>query len=61
MHEGRNESEAVRDALIETAQRRQRRSAITAEVRRLADDPADTAERKALMEDLDAVTDDWPA
>jgi len=60
MREGRNESEAVRDALIETAQRRQRRSAITAEVRRLADDPADTAERKALMADMDSVTDDWP-
>jgi hypothetical protein len=60
MREGRNESEAVRHALIESAQRRQRRSAITAEVHRLAADPGDTAERRALMNDMESVTADWP-
>jgi hypothetical protein len=61
MREGRNESDAVRTALIEAGQRRQRRSALADEVRRLANDPADTAEREAVMADMDAVTADWPA
>ena len=47
MREGRNESEAVRAALVE-------------EVRHLASDPHDTAERRALMADMDAVSADWP-
>jgi Arc/MetJ-type ribon-helix-helix transcriptional regulator len=58
--EGRNESEAVRTALIEAAGRRRRRSALVAEVRRLADDPFDTAERRAVMKDMEASSTDWP-
>src|SRR5829696_8250137 len=42
MREGRNESEAVRMALVEAGRRRRRRSELADEVRRLADDPADT-------------------
>jgi Arc/MetJ-type ribon-helix-helix transcriptional regulator len=61
MREGRNESEAVRAALVEAGQRRARRSALAVEVQRLADDPADTAERRAVMADMDAVSADWPA
>lgn len=61
MSEGRNESEAVRTALTEAAQRRVRRSTLAAEVARLAADPRDTAERRAVMADLDAVAPDWPA
>jgi len=61
MREGRNESEAVRAALMEAGQRRLRRSALDEEVRRLAEDPADTAERRAIMADMDTVTSDWPA
>lgn len=57
--EGRNESEAVRDALVEAAARRRRRGAIAAEVAALAADPADTAERAAVLADLD--DGDWPA
>ena len=60
VREGRNESEAVRTALIEAAGRRRQRSAVAAEVRRLADDPLDTAERQAVMEDMEAISADWP-
>jgi hypothetical protein len=61
MREGRNESEAVREALVEAGKRRTRRSALADEVSRLADDPDDSEERRALMADMDAVSADWPA
>ena len=61
MREGRNESEAVRTALVEAGHRRRRQAALAEEVRRLAEDPADTAERQAVMADMDAVSADWPA
>jgi Arc/MetJ-type ribon-helix-helix transcriptional regulator len=61
MQEGRNESDAVRTALVEAGRRRQRHSALGEEVRRLAADPADTAERRAVMAEMDAVSADWPA
>jgi Arc/MetJ-type ribon-helix-helix transcriptional regulator len=60
VREGRNESEAVRTALVEAGRRRRRQAALADEVRRLADDPADTAERRAVMADMDAVSADWP-
>jgi DNA-binding transcriptional ArsR family regulator len=60
MREGRNESEAVRLALAEAGRRRLRRSALTEEVRRLAEDAVDTAERRAVMADMDALSPDWP-
>ena len=60
MREGRNESEAVRAALTEAGHRRARRSSLAAEVARLANDPADTAERQAVMADMEAVAPDWP-
>jgi hypothetical protein len=60
MQEGRNESEAVRTALIEAGRRRRRRSELADEVRRLADDPADTKERRAVMADMEAASADWP-
>lgn len=61
MREGRNESEAIRAALVEAGERRLRRAALVNEVGRLAVDPADTAERRAVMADLDALEPDWPA
>jgi hypothetical protein len=61
MREGRNESEAVRTALVEAGRRRRRQAALAEEVRRLAGDAADTAERQAVMSDMDAVAADWPA
>jgi hypothetical protein len=60
MREGRTESDAVRTALLEAGRRRHRHSALAEEVRRLAEDPADTAERRAVMADMDAVAADWP-
>jgi hypothetical protein len=60
MREGRNESEAVRTALVEAGRRRRRHAALADEVRRLAEDPADSAERRAVMADMDAVSADWP-
>jgi Arc/MetJ-type ribon-helix-helix transcriptional regulator len=60
VREGRNESEAVRTALVEAGRRRRQRSALVEEVRRLAEDPADTAERRALMTDMDSISPDWP-
>ena len=60
MSEGRNESEAVRAALIEAGLRRRRRSMLAAEVQRIADDPADRAERRAVMADMEALSSDWP-
>jgi Arc/MetJ-type ribon-helix-helix transcriptional regulator len=60
MGEGRNESEAVRAALVEAANRRQLRSALAAEVERLAADDADTAERRAVMADMEAISGPWP-
>ena len=60
MREGRNESDAVRTALVEAGRRRSQRSALADEVRRLVADPHDTHERKAVMADMDAVGSDWP-
>jgi len=60
MREGRNESEAVRMALVEAGRRRRRRSELADEVRRLADDLADTKERRAVMADMEAASADWP-
>ena len=60
MTEGRNESEAVRTALLEAAKQRRQRSALAAEVRRLAHDAVDTAERRAVMADMESASSDWP-
>jgi Arc/MetJ-type ribon-helix-helix transcriptional regulator len=60
MREGRNESEAVRAALVEAGDRRGRRSALAEEVRRLAVDRSDTDERRRVMAEMDAVSADWP-
>jgi Arc/MetJ-type ribon-helix-helix transcriptional regulator len=59
MREGRNESEAVRAALVEAGQKRARRSALAEDVRRLAADPHDAEVRRAVMADMDAVSADW--
>jgi len=38
-----------------------RRSSLAAEVRRLADDPVDTAERRRVLAEMNLLTADWPA
>jgi Arc/MetJ-type ribon-helix-helix transcriptional regulator len=60
MREGRNESEAIRAALVEAHARRLRRSALLAETSRLAADPVDTAERESIRATFDLLTPDWP-
>ena len=60
MREGRDESEAVRTALAEAGRRRRRQAALAEEVLRLAADPADRAERRAAMADMDGGPRDRP-
>lgn len=60
MGEGRNESDAVRAALIEAASRRHRRSTLVDEATRLAADVADSSEREAVMADMESVSAEWP-
>ncbi|MGH2914242.1 MAG: hypothetical protein ACRDMX_04565 [Solirubrobacteraceae bacterium] len=60
VREGRNESEAIRIALAEAGQRRLRHAGLAAEVQRLANDAADSAERQAVMADMESVSADWP-
>jgi hypothetical protein len=50
----------VRIALVEAGRRRQRSAVLAAEVRRLAEDAADTTERQAVMADMESVSADWP-
>lgn len=60
VREGRNESDAVRTALVEAGQRRRRSAGLAAEVRLLTGDPADAAERRAVMADMERISADWP-
>jgi Arc/MetJ-type ribon-helix-helix transcriptional regulator len=60
MREGRNESDAVRTALVEAGRRRVQRSALAAEVSRLAADQHDSDESKAVLADMDSIGADWP-
>lgn len=60
MREGRNESEAVRTALVEAGRRRLRHAALADEARLLSENPGDVAEKRAVMADMDAVSADWP-
>jgi hypothetical protein len=61
MQSGLNESEAVRLALSEAGERRQRRSELAAEAAALAGDLDDRAEMAAVLRDMDAISADWPA
>lgn len=60
IREGRNESEAVRTALVEAGRRRVRAAGLEAEVRRLIDDEDDGAERAAVMADMESISAEWP-
>jgi hypothetical protein len=60
MLEGRNESEAVRAALVEAGLGQRRRSMLVAEGPRPSHNPADRAERRAVMADMEALSSDWP-
>ena len=53
--EGLNDSEAVRTALKEAAERRRRRSAVREEARRLAADAGDREEMRLIREQMDEL------
>jgi Arc/MetJ-type ribon-helix-helix transcriptional regulator len=58
--EGRNDSEAIRLALRESADRRRRRSALRLEAEQAAADPEDLAEARRVREEMDALAAPWP-
>ncbi len=58
--EGHNDSDAIRVALHEAAQRRRRRSALREEAEAAASDPLDLAEAKRVRAEMDALAAPWP-
>jgi hypothetical protein len=60
-NEGRTDSDAIRVALHEAADRRRRRSALRAEAEAAAADPDDRAEAQRVRADMDAIAAPWPA
>lgn len=59
-NEGHNDSEAIRLALREAAERRHRRSALRLEAEQAASDPVDLAEAQRVRVELDALAAPWP-
>lgn len=59
-NEGHNDSDAIRLALREAAERRRRRSALRGEARAAAADAADLAEARRVRNEMDAVAAAWP-
>lgn len=55
-----SDSDAVRLALRESAERRRRRSSLRAAALAAASDPADLAATREVMDDMDALSPDWP-
>ena len=55
-----NDSEAIRLALRESAERRRLRSALRVEVLATAEDAEDLAEMRRVREDMDAIAAAWP-
>jgi hypothetical protein len=55
-----NDSEAIRLALRESAQRRRRRASLREEAEHAAGDPDDLAEASRVREDMDLVSAPWP-
>ena len=59
-NEGRNDSDAIRLALHESADRRRRRSVLRAEAEAAAADEADLAEARRVRDQMDALAASWP-
>jgi hypothetical protein len=55
-----NDSEAIRLALRESAERRRRRAVLRAEALQAAEDPDDVAEMRRIRMDMDALAASWP-
>ncbi len=59
-NEGHNDSDAIRLALRESAERRRRRSALRLEAQLAAGDQDDLAEARRVREQMDALAAPWP-
>lgn len=59
-NEGHNDSDAIRLALRESAERRRSRSALRLEARLAAGDRDDLAEARRVREEMDGLTAPWP-
>jgi Arc/MetJ-type ribon-helix-helix transcriptional regulator len=59
-NEGHNDSDAIRLALHEAAERRRRRSALRLEAETAASDPDDLAEARRVRTEMDALAAAWP-
>ncbi len=57
---GRTDSEAIRLALREAADKRRSRSALRAEAERAMNDPEDVAEMRRVREFMDSIAAPWP-
>ncbi len=56
---GLGRSEAIRQALVEAAQRRRAPDALAEEVRRVAADEEDRREKARIAEELDEISEPW--
>lgn len=59
-NEGRNDSDAIRLALREAAERRRGRSALRLEAQLAAENEADLAAARRVRADMDALAASWP-
>jgi hypothetical protein len=59
-NEGHNDSDAIRIALHEAAERRRRRSALRQEAEAAASDLADLAEARRVRAEMDSLAAPWP-
>jgi hypothetical protein len=59
-NEGHNDSDAIRLALHEAAERRRRRSALRLEAEAAIADPHDVAETRRVRAEMDALAAPWP-
>jgi Arc/MetJ-type ribon-helix-helix transcriptional regulator len=59
-NEGHNDSDAIRLALHEAAERRRRRSALRLEAEAAGSDPQDVAEARRVRAEMDALAAPWP-
>ena len=59
-NEGHNDSDAIRLALHEAAERRRQRSALRLEAEAAGSDPQDLAEARRVRAEMDALAAPWP-
>jgi hypothetical protein len=59
-NQGHTDSDAVRVALHEAAERRRRKSALRLEAQEAASDPEDVAEMQRVRAQMDALVAPWP-